>query len=390
MSYVRRPLRLWQEQALTAWREHRDRGIVSVVTGGGKTFFAMNCIDSFQRRTAAATTLVTVPTTALLDQWLEELVTFFDMPVGFVNVLSGKRSLKRGRVNIAVINTAAKIPSGDNTPAVFLIVDECHKAASPVFRSVLELPTRASLGLSATPERPYDDWFNQFLVPSLGPIIYSYTYKDALRDKVIVPFQLRNILFDFTEGEQNQYDRLTRHIQRAVSKEGPESDAAIRLLLKRARFVNSSPTRVRIALKLIARHRHQKILVFHEDISAAEFLFETLTENSVSASIYHSKLSLTKRVEALHSYREGKSTVLISCRALDEGFNVPESEIAIIAAATATYRQRIQRLGRVLRPAPAKETAIVYSIVASNPEIRRLAAEAEDLAEVASVEWSRA
>jgi superfamily II DNA or RNA helicase len=80
----------------------------------------------------------------------------------------------------------------------------------------------------------------------------------------------------------------------------------------------------------------------------------------------------------------------VSCRALDEGFNVPESEIGIIAASTATHRQRIQRLGRVLRPAPNKERAIIYSIVASVPEIRRLAAEAEDLKEIAEIEWSRA
>jgi superfamily II DNA or RNA helicase len=95
-------------------------------------------------------------------------------------------------------------------------------------------------------------------------------------------------------------------------------------------------------------------------------------------------------VQTLHEYRTGKIKVLVSCRALDEGFNVPETEVGIIAASTATYRQRVQRLGRVLRPATGKERAIIYSIVASAPEIRRLAAEAEDLKEIAKVEWSRA
>ena len=68
----------------------------------------------------------------------------------------------------------------------------------------------------------------------------------------------------------------------------------------------------------------------------------------------------------------------ITCRALDEGFNVPETEVGIIAASTATRRQRIQRLGRVLRPVKGKETAVVYSLVATEPEIKRLREEETD------------
>lgn len=216
------------------------------------------------------------------------------------------------------------------------------------------------------------------------------TRTKALRDRVIVPFNLHNVLFDFSDEEQSEYDRLSRRIGKAFSTHGSESDQVVQLLLKRARFANSTPTRIRIALKLIARHREQKILVFHEDIRACEFLFEVLQQNSVKAGIYHSKIPLARRVETLHNYRAGKISVLVSCRALDEGFNVPETEIGIIAASTATYRQRIQRLGRVLRPSPNKDNAIIYSIVASVPEVRRLAAEAEDLQDVAKVEWSRA
>lgn len=390
MPELNRPLRRWQELALRAWTSEGKKGIVSVVTGGGKTFFALTCIKEFQRFTPAATVLITVPTAALLDQWFEETVSFFDMPPRFLNLLASKRPIKRGRINIGVINTAAKLASEAHNPEVFLVVDECHKAASPVLRSIFSIPKRASLGLSAVPDRPYDNWLEEILVPGLGPVIYDYSYKEALRDRVIVPFNLHNVLFDFSDEEQSEYDRLSRRIGKAFSTHGSESDQVVQLLLKRARFANSTPTRIRIALKLIARHREQKILVFHEDIRACEFLFEVLQQNSVKAGIYHSKIPLARRVETLHNYRAGKISVLVSCRALDEGFNVPETEIGIIAASTATYRQRIQRLGRVLRPSPNKDNAIIYSIVASVPEVRRLAAEAEDLQDVAKVEWSRA
>lgn len=390
MAPLSRTLRRWQQIALDQWLTHDKRGIVSVVTGAGKTFFALKCIDHYQRTTAAASVLISVPTAALLDQWLEELVSFFDLPQSFVNVLKGNGQIKRGRINIGIINTVSKLTSLQNAPEVFLIVDECHKAASPSFRGVFNITKRASLGLSATPERPYDDWFDEILKPELGPIIYSYSYEEALQDRVIVPFNLNNVIFDFTESEQAEYDRLTKAISRSVARYGSESDDVIRLMLRRARFSNSSPTRLRIALKLVARHRGKKILVFHEDIKAAEFLYQVLQENGVPSGIYHSKLALSRRVATLHNYRIGEISVLVCCRALDEGFNVPETEIGIIAASTATYRQRIQRLGRVLRPAENKDHAIIYSIVASIPEIKRLVSEAEQLREIANIEWSRA
>jgi superfamily II DNA or RNA helicase len=106
--------------------------------------------------------------------------------------------------------------------------------------------------------------------------------------------------------------------------------------------------------------------------------------------VYHSKLKLRQRAEILSAYRQGEIDVLVTCRALDEGFNVPETEIGIIAASTATRRQRIQRLGRVLRPVKGKGSATIFSLVATDPEIKRLREEEAELEDVAKVTWGRA
>ena len=115
-----------------------------------------------------------------------------------------------------------------------------------------------------------------------------------------------------------------------------------------------------------------------------------LLENGVKSGVYHSKLTLRARAGMLGQYRRGDIDVLVTCRALDEGFNVPETELGIIAASTATRRQRIQRLGRVVRPARGKAGATIYTLVATGPEIDRLKEEEERLEGVASVRWSRA
>lgn len=379
-------LRGWQMGALAEWERASHRGIVSVVTGGGKTIFALSCID----RIRPVATLIVVPTAALLEQWWEEAASYFDLDLDEINVLTSSLRFRLGAINIAVLNTAAKLPERMKEHKCFLIVDECHKAASEQFRAALQVNTFASLGLSATPERPYDEGLDDVLIPALGPVIFSYSYTDALRDGVIVPFELRNIVFDLEEDRQAEYDKLSKAIARSMIQHGAEAEQTIALLLKRARVLNLSLNRIRLALKLAVVNRTKRTLIFHEDIEACDLIHSVLAENGVRSGVYHSKMPLRAKAMMLGQYRRGEIDALVTCRALDEGFNVPETEVGIIAASTATQRQRIQRLGRIVRPAKGKTGALIYTLVATGPEIQRLKDEEERLEGVATVTWSRA
>jgi superfamily II DNA or RNA helicase len=379
-------LRAWQTEALALWKAAGNRGIVEVVTGGGKTVFALSCIKEL----GCETTLVIVPTVALLDQWWEEAAAFFGIALDDVHIVAAGGKLRPGTINLAVLNTASKFTANARKIPYFLIVDECHKAASAKFRTALDGEPVASLGLSATPDRPYDEGLSEVLIPKLGDIIYRYTYKDALRDKVIVPFELRNIVFELEPDRQAEYDKLSGAIARAMSRNGPDDERTVALLLRRARVMNLSVNRVRLALRLIKAHMGLRTIVFHEDIEACDVIHQILAEANIRAGVYHSKLKLRTRAEILSAYRRGELDVLVTCRALDEGFNVPETEVGIIAASTATRRQRIQRLGRVLRPVKGKGNATIYSLVATDPEIKRLKEEEAELEGVADVTWARA
>lgn len=115
-----RSLRRWQAEALEKWRGAACRGIVGAVTGGGKTVFALACIAA--RR--PETTLVVVPTAALLEQWWEETSTFFTIPLDDVAILASRPRLRRGTVNIGVLNTAAKLQPDRAGRDLMLVVDE--------------------------------------------------------------------------------------------------------------------------------------------------------------------------------------------------------------------------------------------------------------------------
>src|SRR5207245_1290376 len=106
-------------------------------------------------------------------------------------------------------------------------------------------------------------------------------------------------------------------------------------------------------------NRGKRTIIFHERVKAANKLVEILNRREHCATIYHSQIGPSLRRDNLRLYRQGLFDALVTCRALDEGMNAPETTVAVIASSTSSARQRIQRLGRVLRPAPGKTHATI-------------------------------
>ena len=386
------PPRRWQEDALSLWVRAGRRGIASVVTGAGKTVFAEHCMAEAARHIANLHFIVLLPTNALLDQWYVSMREDLGLSPDEIATLSGgKRSSHPALVNLIVLNTARSLAPRltRDLPATFLIVDECHRAGSPENAAALAGKHVATLGLSATPEREHDDALAKVLVPALGPMFFEYGYADARADGIIVPFDLVNVRVPLLPAEQEEYDALSRRIGRLM-RELPESqDRLKRTLLRRAAASSAAKMRLPAAAMIAVRHRNARTLIFHEEIAAAERIRADLERLGLSATIYHSKIGEARRRDNLRLFRRGIFDVMVSCRALDEGVNVPESGVAIIASSTAAARQRIQRLGRVLRPAPDKERALIYTLYATDVEEQRLAREASAQSAASSTTWTR-
>jgi superfamily II DNA or RNA helicase len=384
--------RNWQRVALERWWSGH-KGVASVVTGGGKTIFAFLCMGKFLQERKDARFIILVPTITLLDQWVVSLQEDFGVPESDIACFSSQeKSPRPGRINILVINTGrtlVKKLAASHT--CFLIVDECHRAGSPENAKALAGTFAAALGLSATPVREYDDGFQKYVVPALGPVIFEYDYVQAFNDKVITPFDLINVHVDFLPSEKTEYDKLTRRAALLFkrAKLDAEADHKLkRVLQMRAGVSAQARMRIPVAAKIAEEHRGVRTIVFHERINAATTLYEILKKRNHSVCLYHSRLSPSWRRDNLRLFRQGVFDVLVSCRALDEGMNVPETAVAVIASSTASQRQRIQRLGRVLRPARGKDKAVIYTLFATKHEENRLQNEASRLEGVASIGWA--
>ena len=414
MKETRDKLYKWQKECLEAWEKHGFRGIVDAMTGSGKTRLALAAVERLRAEFPELQVRVVVPTVALANQWLLALTHSADSPLYRPALVGGGRHADSDQnVLVYVVNSARELLAKDILRSfalgkhVFLICDECHHYQSKENRKIFDFMNKepenaqkesvketlslyACMGLSATPFETKND---DVLIRNLGPKIYSYRLREAVADEVISKYVIFETAIDFLPSEAEAYrtaswevsmkysrmlsaypslERLvgTSSFLRAVTAEAakadmdPENPAAAWLLATYARKEISvmAEARIRCTYDLIERLRQDdRILLFCERIEQAESLYSLLSRRWGSrVSIYHSGMNGIARNRVLHSFEAGLVRILVSCRCLDEGVDVPDANIGIVLSSTSVRRQRIQRLGRLLRNFSGKDSAALY------------------------------
>ena len=366
-------LREWQETAFPLWW-NRKRGIVKVVTGGGKTVFAIHCLKQYLEENPSNSILIVVPSIALLDQWYEGLLQSYD-----ANQLSlnggGEHLEELSMITISTIDSVKNIIDKFEASQTLLIVDECHKIGTEKRGETLTNNWHATLGLSATPERDYDDNFYIIIKKILGDIIFDYDYIDAREDEVIVNFKLLYAYAAMTPEEEDEYKKFTKSIQRRAATIGGNNmnDYPLKMMIfNRARMVKNSKNRIPFGIELLQKYKRDSWIVFTENKKQAKEFNAIINTKGYQSAIYNTDLDASEREENLNNFKSGNLNVLVSCTALDEGFDMPEADGAMILSASSSKRQRIQRMGRVLRITANKQNALIVTVYSSKTEYEKL------------------
>ena len=366
-------LRQWQEKAFPLWWA-KKRGIVKVVTGGGKTVFAIHCLTKYLEEQKDNSIFIIVPSIALLDQWYEGLQkTFGDKDISLNG--GGEHLEIISKITISTIDSVKNIIHKFDASNTLLIVDECHKIGTEKRGETLTNNWHATLGLSATPERDYDDNFYIIIKKILGDIIFDYDYIDAREDEVIVNFKLLYAYAAMTEDEEEKYKKFTKSIQRRAATIGGNNmnDYPLKMLIfNRARMVKNSKNRIPFGVELLQKHKRDSWIVFTENKKQAKEFNKIINKKGYKSAIYNTDLDNAEREENLNNFKNGNLNVLVSCTALDEGFDMPEADGAMILSASSSKRQRIQRMGRVLRITANKENALIVTVYSSKTEFDKL------------------
>jgi len=407
--------RPYQKTAYENWVSNNYKGMFAMATGTGKTITSLNCLLNEYHKTKIYRAIITVPTTALVEQWKKECTKF-----NFKNIITVS-SKENWDKSLAFFNTASKLIDTSYIVIVtyaslprskfqsyftqlpkdtILIADETHNLGSKgLLRLLPSIHLEKRIGLSATPHRKFDESGNKAIQDFFNdnpPYIVSYTMEEALKIGWLCKYIYLPHIVKLTDQEMEKYKELSLQLLRmglfdketGTFRSTPEIE---KKLLERKRIIHKAANKLD-AFKDILRSEFGKrknlkytLVYVPEGIEATfeetDFSIETEDENRLineytkaisetddSIMVKQFTANSTNRDEILKNFEESKIHVLASMKCLDEGVDVPRSELAIFCASTGNPRQFIQRRGRVLRLAEGKIHATIHDLVVV-PEI---------------------
>ncbi|NIC00429.1 DEAD/DEAH box helicase [Halobacterium sp. R2-5] len=306
----------WVERFVDA-----SSGVLVGPPGSGKTVAAMGVLEA-----VGGETLILVPSRELASQWREELLAHTSLERDQIGEYHGGTKEVRP-VTIATYQTAGM----DRHRHVFddrewglIVYDEAHHIPSEVFRRSADLQSKHRLGLSATPVREDDKEADIYTL--IGPPIG--TDWDALFDAGYVAEPTVEIRYVPWRDDDARYEYAAEsgHTRRRLAAENPAKDEEVEHLLR--------------------QHGDKQALVFVDYLEQGERLSEAIDAPFVSGETRHAE-----REALFDRFRTGALDTLVVSRIGDEGIDLPDAELAIVASGLGgSRRQGAQRAGRTMRP----------------------------------------
>jgi superfamily II DNA or RNA helicase len=369
-------LREYQADALAAWHDADDRGVLELPTGAGKTVIAIRAMVDL-----GVPTLVVVPTIDLLDQWERELSTEFDVPIGRF----GGGEQRREAVTVSTYDSAY-LKAADVGDAFGLVVfDEVHHLGGEGYRDVARLlAAPARLGLTATFERP--DGAHETVAELVGDRVCALDVDDLAGDH-LAPYDIRRIEVELTPEERERYEAkqgtFVEYVRDAgisfssgedyrklVLRSGNDPRAREALLAKseaREIMMNADRKVDRLAT-ILDRHRDDRIIVFTAHTDLVYRLSERFLIPAITA-----ETGTKERRQVLERFRDGTYSRVVAANVLDEGVDVPDANVAVVLSGSGSEREFTQRLGRILRPTDDGGRAVLYELVSAETAEERVA-----------------
>lgn len=377
-SEVNPRLWTWQAEALDAWHQSDCRGVVEAVTGAGKTMVGITA--AFEAFRQGVKVLVLVPTAELQTQWQRRLMeTLSQADVGTLG--NGRNdSLSSCDILVAIINSATRGDLLKEHSEGLLIADECHRYAAASFSKALQSDFKYRLGLTATYERP-DRANVAVLDPYFGGVVFQMWYDRALRDGVIAEFDIAFVGVTLTNAERADYQSASAAISKlgmslkvklnlqdasfeqfmvavqsfAKRKDDPSpivfmARKYLEAVVKRQQTLTNAKNKMKVLdgiAPVIAESRGT--LVFSQTVDSSTQAAKLLRRAGIETKAVSSNSKAHERRGAMQLFANGFAKVLCAPRILDEGIDVPDSDLAVVLSGSKRPRQTIQRLGRIIR-----------------------------------------
>lgn len=410
----------YQKQAFENWRNNGQRGLFAMATGTGKTITSLNCLLEIYKRKGYYKAIILVPTQTLVEQWVDECRKF-----NFKNVYKVYSRNNKWRneietlhlkedigiyskgVSFIIISTYAsfarenvfKALNSFSVNQTLLIADEAHNmGAGRILDRLGGIKYIRRIGLSATPNRQYDDVANKALMNFFGSTD-GYTFEYSMREAIDNGFLCRYYYYPhivyLDDEELAEYVKISSQLAKYFNYNNvtfPKGDDILMaLLLKRKRIIHKAKNKESVFFDIIKQWYEKKgnlkyTLVYvpegnkqdesadvfdQEDVIGKDDISQHIIDRytDIVKSISHTTTvreftsASKERDKILRDFANGDLEVLTSMKCLDEGVDVPRSEMAVFCASTGNPRQFIQRRGRILRKHKDKRNAVIHDLI---------------------------
>ncbi len=366
-----------QKRAVGLWLDNNMRGVISMATGTGKTFTALACTEEFFKHMGKGFVIILVPFTHLVGQWksaIEKYGLDVDKVVTNKDAIKAARYVSLGWYSKAIAITTYKwfVSWGDDllyylsptTPSM-LVADESHRFGSDGMKKLKGLDKfHATLGISATPQRAFDESGNAFISAFLGDVIYTYDLRDALADDVIVPYHYYVYASFMNDDEWETFQNYTRGIAAKLSQD-EEDDAAL-LAIRRALTMISVKDKLNVLRQIISHHNISHTIIFTSYLLFADTQ-KVLAEHGIAYETITGDDSQKRRQQKISRFMNKEVDVLVAMKVLDEGVDIPQARRAIFLASPSSHRIVTQRIGRVTRKHAGKSVATIWDTITLPP-----------------------
>lgn len=368
---------LWdhQREAVETFLRER-RGILEMATGTGKTFTALHIARQLASFGKITSVIITAHGTDLLDQWAKQL---FGTAAGLAPSyrvlrhydvhhqrdefeLESKHSflvISRGALHSLLRNL-----SPEQKGRLLIIHDEVHGLGSKVNVESLDglsddIPFR--LGLSATPEREYDETGNDFIEKNVGPVIYRFPLEDAIRKGILCGFDYFPIEYTPSEEDKRRLNAVHRLKAARAAQGDPMKDTEFYTALARVYKIS----REKIPLFIDFLHSRPEVLdrsiIFVAEKEYGEEVLDIIHNYRYD---YHTYFAEDDR-DNLIEFAAGTISCLVTCHRVSEGIDIRSINSVVLFSSDRAKLETIQRIGRCLRvdPANPSKRALVVDFV---------------------------
>jgi len=309
--------------------------IVVLSTGGGKTVvFSKVTLDEIAK---GSVVWIVAHRQELIYQ-ASKTLTSFGIHHGVIK--AGVKPHPERQVQVASIQTLTRRLK-DQRPPDLIIIDECHHSVAQGYRNVFAAyPNHRRLGVTATPCRMTGAGLGEIF----DIMIHGPTNQFLTDNKFLCParYYAPPQQADFTRVKVSKGDYDTKELEVVMDEPSITGDAVQHY----QRICDGAP-----------------MLTFCVSVEHARHVAQQYLDAGYRAACVDGTLSDEDRADRINGLGTGKYQIITSCDLIGEGLDVPVVTVAQLLRPTKSVALHLQQIGRVLRPSPGKEYAIILDHV---------------------------